>query len=657
MSSSGIAPPRGLPPDITGSPPRIGDVLLRRGAVSPADIDAALLRQRREGGLLGEHLLLMGAVSRRALFDALGEQWAMPVVDLLDTPPDPALARQVPFEDLLAGGWIALDRTPEGTLRVATTYRPDAAQAAAIARWFAGMPVEHLLTTPWDLRHAASAAHRTQLLHLAQDSLATSKPDRSALPGLTWWQAALPFVALAVLIVAAVIDLRRTFVGLLVAANAAFSFSMVFKAMAALREPHARAVSDGRRLAEMRERLARGLPPVWRPPARDEADLPFYTVLVPVYREANIVHKLLDNLGALDWPKSRLEVLVLLEEDDVETIAAAKAAAPPEYVRLLVVPEGFPKTKPRACNYGLAFARGQYVVIYDAEDRPEPDQLRRSVAAFERDRFEREILGVDQPPLAVAQASLSYFNADYNILTRMFAVEYAHWFDAMLPGLEGTGIPLPLGGTSNHFDTEVLRRLGAWDPYNVTEDADLGLRVSVEGYRVTVIDSSTGEEACAATPAWIRQRTRWIKGYLITSAVNLRHPVRFARRVGFAGMVGMLGLILGTPLAFLLYPVVTLFTIVTFVGTRTFGLELPVWLVGMSIAGMVFGNVLVIATAVVAGTRRYSWRIGVFGLLNPLYWTLHAIAAWRALVQTVVSPHHWEKTPHGISEDYESDAH
>ena len=351
---------------------------------------------------------------------------------------------------------------------------------------------------------------------------------------------------------------------------------------------------------------------------------------------------------------SRLEIIVLLEEDDVETIEAAKRTSPPEFVRLLVVPDGQPRTKPRACNYGLAFARGQYVVIYDAEDRPAPDQLRKAMAAFERDRFEREVLGRDQPPLAVVQASLSYFNSDYNVLTRMFAVEYAHWFESMLPGLEGTGIPVPLGGTSNHFETQVLRELGAWDPYNVTEDADLGLRAAVDGYRVTVIDSTTGEEACARTSAWIRQRTRWIKGYLITSAVNLRHPVRFTRRVGLPGVIGMIGLILGTPMAFLLYPIVTTFTVITFVGSRSFGLEIPTWLMIGSAVSMLFGNGLMIATAAIAATRRYSWRIGVFAVFSPLYWFLHAYAAWRALYQTLVDPHRWEKTPHGISEGYVS---
>ncbi len=655
MSIDAPSAPAAASPPV--APPRIGDILIQRGQVSEADITAALNRQAREGGLLGQHLLLAGAVTRRELFAALGQQWGMPVIDLVGQAPDPAVARRVPFEVIHAQEWIPVRRRPDGGVDLATTHRPDQDLIASVQEYFPDTELTWHVTTTWDLRHAASAVHRTNLLHLAQDALATNAPERSALPGLTWWQSALPFALVIILIVAAIRDMRTAFIALLVCANIAFSISILFKVFASLREPFARWARHRRVLLEMRERERRGLDPVWRPLARPDAELPMYTVLVPVYREANIIHKLIDNLGALDWPKSRLEVIVLLEEDDEETIAAAKRVSPPEYVRLLVVPEGQPRTKPRACNYGLAFARGQYVVIYDAEDRPDPDQLHKAVAAFERDRFEREVLGRKQPPLAVAQASLSYFNADYNVLTRMFAVEYAHWFEAMLPGLDETGIPLPLGGTSNHFDTELLRRIGAWDPYNVTEDADLGLRASVEGYRVCVIDSTTGEEACARTGAWIKQRTRWIKGYMITSAVNLRHPVRFVRRVGLPGLVGMIGLIVGTPLAFLLYPVVASFTAVTYVGTRTFGLDVPSWLVVGSAVGMIFGNVMMILTAAAAATRRYNWRIGLFAVLSPVYWFLHAYAAWRALYQTLVSPHEWEKTPHGISEDYESTLH
>src|SRR5581483_7622101 len=159
--------------------------------------------------------------------------------------------------------------------------------------------------------------------------------------------------------------------------------------------------------------------------ALDDRDLPVYTILVPVYKEANIVAKLLDNIASIDYPSSKLQILLLLEQDDQETINAARAAKPPETVTFVVVPESVPRTKPRACNVGLFFARGDLLVIYDAEDRPEPGQLRDAVEAFRHGPSD----------LICVQARLSYYNRSSNLLTRLFTLEYSYWFDLMLPGL------------------------------------------------------------------------------------------------------------------------------------------------------------------------------------------------------------------------------
>jgi hypothetical protein len=197
-----------------------------------------------------------------------------------------------------------------------------------------------------------------------------------------------------------------------------------------------------------------------------DRDLPSYSILVPAYREAAVIGRLLTSLKALDYPADKLDILLLLEEDDADTLAAAKAASPGANVRLLVVPSGQPQTKPKACNVGLLFAQGEYLVIYDAEDQPEPDQLKKAVLAFRRGPKE----------LICLQAALNYYNWNENFLTRMFTLEYSFWFDYLLPGLDKLRMPIPLGGTSNHFKTPVLRELGGWDPFNVTEDADLGIR-------------------------------------------------------------------------------------------------------------------------------------------------------------------------------------
>ena len=638
-------------------PSPIGQSLRERGLVDDAALDDALARQRTEGGQIGQHLLLNGSLDRRALYAALAEQWRAPMVDLLVEPPSPELVRLVDREETLTQGWM-LWRTDNdtGTVEVATTVPPDAEVRRRVAELTGADRVAFRTTTPWDLWRCVEQVHREDLLFESQDLLATDRPTLSARDGLTGWQRWTPVAFVALLLVSLVVATTPTLVVVIALANLVFFASIVFKTLAALLAPWRVYRRARARLRETRERTRRGLPPVWQGRLPD-ADLPVYTILVPAYREAAVVEKVLTNIGSLDYPKSRLDVLLLLEADDEETIEVAKAMRPPEYVRIVVVPPGRPQTKPRACNYGLTLARGEYVVIYDAEDRPEPQQLRTAVAAFRRDDFEREVGIHHRPPLAVVQASLHYFNADYNVLTRMFAVEYAHWFEAMLPGMDQARMPLPLGGTSNHFRTETLRRMGAWDPYNVTEDADAGLRASSMGFRVSVIDSTTGEEACAETGAWIRQRTRWIKGYMVTAAVNTRHPWRFAREVGVRGVLGMLGLIMATPVAFLAYPLALGFTVLTYVGVQFIGLDLPDWVVVTSVATFGFGNLLMIVSAAVAATWRYNWRIGLFAVFSPVYWLLHSIAAWRALIQVVNDPHRWEKTPHGLTEDYESDAH
>jgi cellulose synthase/poly-beta-1,6-N-acetylglucosamine synthase-like glycosyltransferase len=377
-------------------------------------------------------------------------------------------------------------------------------------------------------------------------------------------------------------------------------------------------------------------------PAVPDHELPRYTILVPVYREANIIGNLMSNLAALDYPAEKLEILVLLESDDAETIAAARAARPPETVRLVVVPDAQPKTKPKACNVGLFLATGRFLVIYDAEDRPDPQQLRRAVAAFRR----------AGPQTAVVQARLQYWNAAHNTLTALFGLEYGYWFGTMLPGLDRLGLPIPLGGTSNHFRVDALRTLGGWDPHNVTEDADLGIRAAAEGYRVEVIDSWTDEEACSRVRPWIRQRTRWIKGYMQTVCVHTRAPIKLARRLSPRETLGFVLLIAGTPLTFLLAPVLWITTAVELSG---FGPRLPLAGTGVlgwvGLANLVVGNALMIGLCAMAAVRDRGWRWAPYALLNPLYWVLHSWASWRALIQLVRNPFLWEKTPHGLHDE------
>jgi cellulose synthase/poly-beta-1,6-N-acetylglucosamine synthase-like glycosyltransferase len=237
-----------------------------------------------------------------------------------------------------------------------------------------------------------------------------------------------------------------------------------------------------------------------------DSELPIYSILCPLYREAAMVPHFIEALEEVDWPKDKLDVILLLEEDDQETVEAVQSMDLPQYARIFVVPHSFPKTKPKACNFDLVFAKGEYVVIFDAEDRPEKMQLKKAYLAFEK----------NQNKFFCLQSKLNFYNPNHNLLTKLFTAEYSLWFDIILQGIQSIEATIPLGGTSNHFRTADLKKLQGWDPFNVTEDCDLGVRIFKQGLKTAIIDSTTFEEANSSLPNWLRQRSRWIKGYFQT---------------------------------------------------------------------------------------------------------------------------------------------
>lgn len=337
-----------------------------------------------------------------------------------------------------------------------------------------------------------------------------------------------------------------------------------------------------------------------------------------------------------DYPRDRLDIKLVVEEDDRETCTAAEALTAQGPFEVLYVPTSLPRTKPKACDYALRFARGEYLVIYDAEDRPEPDQLRKAL-----DRFRKA------PPETVCfQARLAIYNEDDGWLARMFALDYAVWFKALLPGLDKLGVPMPLGGTSNHFRTAILRAAGGWDPFNVTEDADLGIRLAQLGYRVSMLDSTTFEEAPARLDSWLKQRSRWLKGYMQTWLVHARDPVALTRRVGWRG-VAVLQLFLGGAIWSALFnPVLWLIFAVSCAGSHADGDPQVLGMLALiSGLGLLTANFMLVALAI-SGTRR-KWTVVPYALCFTFYWALISIAAYRGLWQLVFKPSYWEKTPHG----------
>jgi glycosyltransferase XagB len=370
-----------------------------------------------------------------------------------------------------------------------------------------------------------------------------------------------------------------------------------------------------------------------------DSELPFYTVLIPAYKEPSVITKLVENLAQLDYPTNRLEVLLLIEEDDEETMSVLRHFDAPPHFHLVVIPPAEPRTKPKALNFGLTLARGDVVAVYDVEDAPDILQLRRAAVALNR----------YGPEVGCLQAKLSYGNATQNIITKWFTIEYSMWFSFFLPGLASLDAPIPLGGTSNHFRRTALRALGGWDPYNVTEDCDLGIRMFREHYQIKVLESTTLEEANSDFVNWVKQRSRWYKGYLQTFLIHLRSPVILTKEIGSKGALHLCAFVGGTPTLAVFNPLFWALTLLWFIAHPVVLKELipaPVYYVSLVLWS--FGNFLLWYLTVL--TARHTRREGLVlaGVLIPIYWVMMSVAAVKAIWQLVLTPSFWEKTAHGL---------
>jgi cellulose synthase/poly-beta-1,6-N-acetylglucosamine synthase-like glycosyltransferase len=374
--------------------------------------------------------------------------------------------------------------------------------------------------------------------------------------------------------------------------------------------------------------------------------LPIYTIICALYREASVVEDLVTSIRALDYPIEKLDVKFVLEPDDHETTRALDRLNLGPPFEIIMAPRIGPRTKPKALNVGLALARGVYTVVFDAEDAPEPDQLRRAAAAF---------MAADDG-LACLQASLTIDNTADNWLARMFTANYAGQFDVLLPGLAALRLPFPLGGSSNHFRTSVLHATGGWDPHNVTEDADLGIRLHRLGYRAAVLPSATYEEAPTRFVPWLKQRTRWYKGWMQTWRVHTRRPLQLIRELGLAGTVVFQLFLACNVLSALVHPIFMamlgyyLFAQPPMRATTAIGAVAPLF-----IASLVAGYASTIALDFIGLQRRgllaHAWVL----VLTPLHWLLLSLAAWRAVYQLLSAPQRWEKTEHGLAKNSRRD--
>ena len=463
-----------------------------------------------------------------------------------------------------------------------------------------------------------------QILDRAINGLRDDHPTSSASITVTRWQRVVLWTTLVVSVLCAIWQPMVTAVALIAVCTLGYLLTMLDRVLIFREGLNSRPIV-------ITDEEARAL-------ADDE--LPRYTILVPAYGEPEVVGDLIGAMAALEYPVDKLQVLLLLEADDDVTINAARNCADFDAITIVLVPPAEPRTKPKACNYGLHFATGDIVTIFDAEDLPEPLQLRRVVAAFR-----------DLPDtVACVQAKLVYHNGHQNLLTAWFTAEYALWFGYLLPGMMGSTSAIPLGGTSNHLRRELLERIGAWDPFNVTEDADLGIRIAANGYRTAVIDSSTLEEANSDPINWVRQRSRWYKGYLQTWLVQIRHPARLLRMIGPRSFLRFNLVLAGTPVIAVLNMVFWLITLVWFLGQPALVEDVFPWFVYFpALIALVLGNAATIFMNLIALREDDRSDLLAAALTVPVFWLMMSVAATKGMYQMIRNPSYWEKTFHGLS--------
>ena len=392
------------------------------------------------------------------------------------------------------------------------------------------------------------------------------------------------------------------------------------------------------RLLAIGERAA----PYHAKPETDDEALPVYSVLVPLFRETRVLGQLIGALHRLNYPPAKLDIKLILEESDTPMLKKVSAMRLPSNMEVIVVPASQPQTKPKALNYALSFARGELLTIYDAEDIPEPMQLRIAAATFAY--FPKKV--------ACLQAELAFYNPNENWLTRQFTLEYATLFTLVLPALSKNHLPLPLGGTSNHFRVDVLRRIGGWDPHNVTEDADIGIRLARQGFRAMSFDSITYEEANTQLRNWLEQRARWMKGFLQSWLVHMRRPVLLMHEVGFTGFLVVQAMLIGVVLSTALYPIFMGLTAWHFI-RLILGAPQPspihIALQGGYLGFLILGACVMMLSGMMALSRKRYF--GWWGTLvtMPIYWMLASVAAWMGFWQFIHAPFKWNKTRHGLT--------
>jgi cellulose synthase/poly-beta-1,6-N-acetylglucosamine synthase-like glycosyltransferase len=584
------------------------------GTIAPRTMLGALAEADRTGQPLARVVAAEALVPREDLLIALAQHYSAMVINRAETPGDAGLARALPADFCLKHAvlpWMRL-----GDTLVLATSRPEQFSNLLTQLPDDIGPVLMALVTEQDLHDEIAARHGDALADAAEKSLPAEDSCRD-LNQATTFSTALAILAAGCGITALIFVPRLFFAVALALAMTSLLVSQFLKLAAFIAVPRRRELPT---------------------PKRRKAP-PRVSLLIPLYREEEIASTLVTRMQRIDYPKTLLEVYLVLEANDTQTRDTLAKTQLPPWIKTITVPPGEVTTKPRALNYAYRFTSGDYIGIYDAEDAPAPDQIDRMVEHFEN----------APPEVGCVQGILDFYNPRANWLSRCFTIEYASWFRILLPGLSRMGLPVPLGGTTVFFRREALEASGGWDAYNVTEDADLGMRLARRGYRTELMASVTREEANNRFWPWIKQRSRWLKGYVITWWVHSRRPVRLWKDLGAKQFFGMQALFLSTILQFTLAPVLWSFWLVLA------GLPHP-------LDPYLTQDTILLLTATFLSAEAISLVLGVAALARSphrdlipwvptlfVYFPLGSAAIYKAISELFHNPFYWDKTIHGHS--------
>ncbi|PTM40296.1 glycosyltransferase family 2 protein [Bosea sp. 124] len=595
--------------------PPVEIAFLARHGVAPAGLAVAARRASRNGTEPAREVFAIGLIDEEGFYRALAAELGLPFHS-----DDLALRAGGDYGAILRGGLAPTAGDAERRLRFVL-----APEGTALRRMLEAGPRQRddvAVVTPRRFGEALRRANGTALAIRAANLDEPGLARDSARTGASRGQR----IAVAIGAVA-------------VATGGVLAPLATFFTVALLLGP----VFLGLILLRLAAAIERPAPDLWRRHRwrLDDSRLLVYTVAVPLYREEAVLGQMLQALLALDYPVVRLDIRLLIEADDTGLQAALARLPLPAHIGVTIVPPGQPRTKPRALNLALIEARGSLFTIFDAEDIPDPQQLRMAAARF--------LKAPDE--LACLQARLVIDHADEGLLPALFALEYAGLFKVLNPGLLRSGLPIMLGGTSNHFRTETLRAVGGWDAWNVTEDADLGLRLVRAGYRIGDLPSDTREEAPLTLRVWLKQRSRWIKGYMQTLVTHSRGPGRLLREAGLPATLAFLSLCLGTVVTALAYPA---FAVAAFLAYRDGSLLSPGDALGsltstLALTIWIFGTIALFLPPAIGALRRGAPRLLLLLPLLPLYYGLVCIAAWMALHEYQARRFTWNKTMHGLA--------